>query len=152
MQGQNAICRHSYSACHTSAWICAHKAEHVQVPAAWKILHVQNCSLGQVTQDFNRTCRLCGNSTFSLDPSKPSCDPCPSGATCYGADAFIPPRHYWHSSPNSTTIVACPNADSCEGKRSVLLTCKQVSAHSLAWQLAFVILLVTSMCVASVAH
>lgn len=128
LQGQNANCsRHSHSASHISLSICINdKAGHGQVPAASKILHVQNCSLGQVTQDFKRTCRLCGNSTFSLDPFKESCDRCPSEAVCYGSDAFIPLKHSWHSSPNSTTIVSCPNADACEGNRSLLLTCKQV--------------------------
>ena len=83
------------------------------------------------------TCRICGNSTFSLDPSKTSCDHCPSGAVCYGADAFIPPEHSWHSGPNSTTIVLCPNADACEGNRTVLLACKQVRLDSLALQSAY---------------
>ena len=103
----------------------------MQVPAAWKTLHVQSCLVGQVHDDSNMTCTVCGNSTFSLDPLRTSCDPCPSGAVCYGADAFIPPEHSWHSGPNSTTILTCPNADACEGNRTTLLACKQVKRHSL---------------------
>lgn len=106
---------------------------HVQVPAAWKILQVQPCSLGQITADRRRACTLCGISTFPLDPLNQSCDPCPPGASCFGGDAFIPLEHSWHSSPMSTTIVGCPNADGCKGDRNGLLVCKQVSPQSLAF-------------------
>ena len=121
----------------------------MQVPAAWKTLQVQHCSSGQITEDSNRTCRVCGNSTFSMNPLKQSCDPCPSGADCHGADVFIPPKHSWHSSPNSTTIVSCPNADACEGNRTTLLRCKKVSPlDSSPLQLAAVQWLATSSSVA----
>ena len=102
-------------------------AEHMQVPSAFKTIQVQPCSLGLI-KDTAETCKVCGNSTFSLDPANTYCDPCPSGAQCFGGDAFIPPAQHWHSSPNSTNIVSCPNPGACEGNRSHLLSCKQVSA------------------------
>jgi len=42
---------------------------------------------------------------------------------------FIPPAQYYHSSPNSTHIVSCPNPGACEGDRTALLDCKLVSAE-----------------------
>ena len=104
------------------------QAEHIcmQVPAASKALQVQPCALGRIT-DQPDMCQLCGNSTFSLNPVNESCDPCPSGAQCFGSDAFIPPEQHWHSSPNSTTIVSCPNPGACGGNRTHLLDCKKVS-------------------------
>ena len=101
-----------------------------QVPAAWKILQVQECSVGQVTEADNTICRVCGNSTFSLNPLNNSCDPCPSGAVCFGSDAFIPPEKKYHTHPRSTTVVSCPKANACEGNRTNLLACKQVSPFS----------------------
>ena len=103
-------------------------AEHVQVPAASMTLRVQPCSLGSITSGNNTICTVCGNSTFSLDPSSTVCDACPSGAQCNGSDAFIPPAQYYHSSPNSTHIVSCPNPGACGGDRTTLLDCKLVSA------------------------
>ena len=103
--------------------------EHVQVPPAVMTLRVQPCSLGSITSGNNTICTVCGNSTFSLDPSSTVCDACPSGAQCNGSDAFIPPAQYYHSSPNSTHIVSCPNPGACGGDRTTLLDCKLVSAE-----------------------
>lgn len=109
--------------CHVPTW-----AEHMQVPAAFMTLRVQPCSLGSITSGNNTICTVCGNSTFSLDPSSTVCDACPSGAQCNGSDAFIPPAQYYHSSPNSTIILSCPNPGACGGDRTTLLDCKLVSA------------------------
>ncbi|DBA69633.1 TPA: hypothetical protein ACH3X2_012695 [Trebouxia sp. C0005] len=94
------------------------------VPAAFMTLRVQPCSLGSITSGNNTICTVCGNSTFSLDPSSTVCDACPSGAQCNGSDAFIPPAQYYHSSPNSTIILSCPNPGACGGDRTTLLDCK----------------------------
>jgi len=112
-------------------------AEHMQVPAASMILRVQPCSLGSITSGNNTICTVCGNSTFSLDPSSIVCDACPSGAQCNGSAAFIPPMEYYHSSPNSTHIVSCPNPGACGGDRTALLDCKLVSADYRTKQPAF---------------
>ncbi len=109
---------------HVPTW-----AEHVQVPAASMTLRVQPCSLGSITSGNNTICTVCGNSTFSLDPTSTVCDACPSGAQCNGSAAFIPPAEYYHSSPNSTHIVSCPNPGACGGDRTALLDCKLVSAE-----------------------
>ena len=122
-------------------------AKHMQVPAASMILRVQSCSLGSITSGNNTICTVCGNSTFSLDPSSTVCNACPSGAQCNGSAAYIPPAQYYHSSPNSTHIVSCPNPGACGGDRTALLDCKLVSAHyrsrqpaSHAWQLQLCLL------------
>ncbi|KAL0046985.1 hypothetical protein WJX82_003591 [Trebouxia sp. C0006] len=94
------------------------------VPAASMILRVQSCSLGSITSGNNTICTVCGNSTFSLDPSSTVCNACPSGAQCNGSAAYIPPAQYYHSSPNSTHIVSCPNPGACGGDRTALLDCK----------------------------
>lgn len=106
---------------------CFSMAASMQVPPVWKTLQIQSCSSGQVTTNTNDTCRACGAATFSLNPQNTSCDPCPSEAMCSGSDAFIPPLNHWHSSPNSTTVLSCPNTAGCAGNRTQLLACKQVS-------------------------
>ena len=113
------------------------KGSAMQVLPVWKTLQIQSCSLGQVTDNTNDTCRVCGAATFSLNPQNTSCDTCPSGILCYGSAIFIPPLHYWHSSPNSTTILSCPNTAGCGGNRTQLLACKQVSPEYSAMRLAF---------------
>ena len=112
-------------------------AEHVQVPAAFKTIQVQPCSLGSITSKDNTTCTVCGTSTFSLDPNNTSCNSCPSGAQCNGSYAFIPPLQHYHSSPNSTIILSCPNSDACGGNRTSLLNCKLVSVSCMTKQSAF---------------
>ncbi|KAL0038989.1 hypothetical protein WJX77_004333 [Trebouxia sp. C0004] len=94
------------------------------VPPAVKTIQVQPCSLGSITGGENTTCTVCGNSTFSLDPSGKMCDACPSGAQCNGSAAFIPPLQHYHSNPYSTIIVSCPNPGACGGDRTNLLKCK----------------------------
>ena len=106
-------------------------AEHVQVPPAYKTIRVQPCSLGSITNEDNTICTVCPNSTFSLKSTSMTCDACPSGAQCNGSAAFIPPVQYYHSSPNSTVIVSCPNSYACGGLRTDLLNCKLVSASYL---------------------
>ena len=108
----------------------------MQVPTAFRTLRVPPCSLGLI-KDTPETCKVCGNSTFSLNPANTSCDPCPSGAQCFGSDAFIPPAQHWHSSPNSTNIVSCPNPGACAGNRTQLLACKQVSGDFITMHSAF---------------
>ncbi|DBA86046.1 TPA: hypothetical protein ACH3X1_005573 [Trebouxia sp. C0004] len=95
-----------------------------QVPAAWKMVHVQNCTTGQVQQNA-AICSTCPAATFSLNPLNGSCDACPAGATCFGGSHFIPPSQSWHSGPYSTNIVQCPNAKACQGNRTMLLNCKE---------------------------
>ena len=109
-------------------------AELVQVPPAVKTIQVQPCSLGSVRNNETTTCTVCANLLFSLDPTNTTCDGCPSGAQCFGSDAFIPPVQSYHSSPNSTTIVSCPNPGACGGDRNILRACKQVSADCMTMQ------------------
>ncbi len=111
--------------------------EHMQVPTAFKTIQIQPCSVGHVTDEYNTSCTVCGNSTFSLDPNKTFCDACPSPAQCFGNDVFIPPEQHWHSSPNSTTILSCPNPGACGGNRTHLLNCKLVSANYTTMHSAF---------------
>ncbi len=111
--------------------------ENVQVPTAFETIQVQPCSVGHITDVYNTSCTVCGNFTFSLDPSKTFCDECPSPAQCFGDDVFIPPEQHWHSSPNSTTILSCPNPGACGGNRTHLLDCKLVSADYMTMQSAF---------------
>ena len=97
------------------------------MPAAWKMVQVQNCTTGQVQQDA-AICSTCPAATFSLNPLNGSCDACPAGATCFGGSSFIPPSQSWHSHPYSTNIVQCPNAKACQGDRTTLLKCKEVQS------------------------
>ena len=101
---------------------------HAQVPAAFKMVTVQPCSVGQVQEVSQPVCTTCLPSTFSLDPEHYHCDACPANANCSGGAAFIPPEGSWHSGPNSTNIVECPHAAACQGNRSALLACKQVGS------------------------
>ena len=110
---------------------------HVQVPAALKTIRVQPCSAGSLTSQMGTICSACQNSTFSLDPANTSCDACPSGAQCYGSDVFIPLLQHYHSSPNSTNIVSCPNPGACGGSRFDLRDCKRVSADYMTTQSVF---------------
>ena len=97
----------------------------LQVPAAWKMVQVQNCTTGQVQQNA-AICSTCPAATFPLNPLNESCDACPAGATCFGDSHFIPPSQSWHSHPYSTNIVQCPNAKRCQGDRTTLLNCTEV--------------------------
>ncbi|KAL0052667.1 hypothetical protein WJX82_005691 [Trebouxia sp. C0006] len=92
-----------------------------QVPAAWKMVQVQNCTTGQVQQNA-AICSTCPAATFPLNES---CDACPAGATCFGGSHFIPSSQSWHSHPYSTNIVQCPNAKPCQGDRTTLLNCTE---------------------------
>ena len=120
----HAVARPSASQTSILSKDCTHLNS--QVPAAWKMVQVQNCTTGQVQQNA-AICSTCPAATFSLNPLNGSCDACPAGATCFGGSHFIPPSQSWHSHPYSTNIVQCPNAKACQGDRTTLLNCKEVN-------------------------
>jgi hypothetical protein len=78
----------------------------------WDRLAPAGCVAGEVG-DLTGVCRRCGASTFSLDPYKASCDPCPENANCTGGMDVTPLKGLWHSGINSSFIHACPQRSSC---------------------------------------
>ena len=97
---------------------------HMQVPAVTFPVTVRGCRRGEVQQE-NDTCMTCPATTYSYTPTASTClSPCPANANCSGGATLVPTTGYWHSAPNSTYMVACPNANACQGDRDALLTCQ----------------------------
>lgn len=112
------------------------------------------CALGEVAKDRGVRCEACDKLLFSLwlDPRAggrsalelcaqgrrpppisnitfPLCKPCPANAECSGGAVIAPSPGFWHSSPNSTLMHACPNPKACrqnaDAQQLALIECQQ---------------------------
>jgi len=78
------------------------------------------CEGGEFLQ--NGACVCCPNGTFSLGSQDMSstCYACPSNADCE-ADVIAPRPGFWHSTPNSSQIHACPGRTAACGGRGACM-------------------------------
>ncbi len=94
-------------------------------------VRVPLCSSGESMPLDSISCFKCrgGTVAFSMPDSTPpdACLPCPAGGRCSGGPVLVPASLYWHSSPRSTALHKCPNADACsrdDGKLRELQACQ----------------------------
>ena len=112
------------------------------------------CALGQVAKERGVRCESCDELLFSLwldtraggrsalelcaqgrrppaisNITFPICEACPANAKCSGGAVIAPLPGYWHSSPNSTLMHACPNREACrknaDAQQQALIKCQQ---------------------------
>ncbi|OMJ88200.1 hypothetical protein SteCoe_9934 [Stentor coeruleus] len=75
-------------------------------------LLLSECKLGEVVTNNKNECIACEEGFYSFFNNETSCHKCPADATCSGNE-LIPVKGFWHSSPSSTSIFPCINADAC---------------------------------------
>jgi hypothetical protein len=71
-------------------------------------VQVRDCIAGEVSPIPN-TCEPCVTGYYSLDPTRPVCEPCPEGASCPGGAVIVPQPGWWHSAADSAQIHRCVN-------------------------------------------
>lgn len=68
------------------------------------VVHVVNCSTGDVTARTGDACQECEWGWYSLDPRNSTCDQCVPNAVCTGGASIAPIPGWWHSSPRSVQM------------------------------------------------
>ena len=100
------------------------------MPAFQLPVTVRNCIKGEVPMTPD-TCIKCSAATYSFSPNASACEArCPDNADCQGGAVLVPELGYWHSAADSTYMAACPNSKACQGDRSVLATCQNMTYAS----------------------
>lgn len=75
-------------------------------------LLLSECKLGEVQSSNMNECIACEEGFYSFSNNETSCHKCPADALCSGNE-LVPVKGFWHSSPYSTSIFPCINADAC---------------------------------------
>jgi hypothetical protein len=68
------------------------------------VVHVVNCSMGDVTARTGDACQTCDWGWYLLDPRNSTCDQCVPNALCEGGASIAPLPGWWHSSSRSVQI------------------------------------------------
>ena len=86
---------------------------------------LRRCRVGEVLVDDGTTCQLCdGHDQVSFDPTKTTCDACPSHTSCVPTSTtksedsgrvLRPDRGYWRSTTYSMNVRLCPWKRACAG-------------------------------------
>jgi hypothetical protein len=76
------------------------------VPEANMSVQVCGCVAAEVSP-IPDTCEPCLPNSYSLDPSRTMCQPCPEGASCPGGAVILPLPGWWHSTSTSAQMHRC---------------------------------------------
>ena len=77
------------------------------------IVHVRDCTIGEVPVGETKICNNCSSSTYNFDPEGEECQPCPENGNCT-TRVVIPNDGYWLASPCSVNITRCLTSYACK--------------------------------------